>query len=188
MPPIDDNHGSAAAGSQPAGRAKTTAAGALRRGARWIVSVPLRHFPREEIGKTGALIGSLFDAVKRRPDRVRGVRVHDGRSFDLDATAFDQGIAVWQLEALLRRRQRTTARIAYISFGLGWLFFVGWAYRLSSIEWSSGVALPALEFAPPCAAFFLYAFKTALQNYQIRRRRVATAIEYLQTKDSFWPR
>jgi hypothetical protein len=61
-------------------------------------------------------------------------------------------------------------------------------YRLSSIEWSPGVALPALEFAPLCVAFFLYAFKTALQNYQIRTRRVATATEYLQTKDSFLPR
>jgi hypothetical protein len=48
------------------------------------------------------------------------------------------------------------------------------------------VALPALEFAPLCVAFFLYAFKTALQN-QIRTRRVATATEYLQTKDSFLP-
>jgi hypothetical protein len=49
------------------------------------------------------------------------------------------------------------------------------------------VALPALEFAPLCVAFFLYAFKTALQNYQVRTRRVATATEYLQTKDSFLP-
>ncbi len=188
MPSMGDSHEGAPAGSQSPGRRTKAVAGTLWGGARWLVSMPLRHFPRDEIRKNAALIGSLFEVVKRRPERAAGLRVTDGRSFDLEATAFEQGIAVWQLEVLLVRRQRTTARYAYISFALGWLFFAGWVYRLSSIEWSPGVALPALEFAPLCVAFFLYAFKTALQNYQIRTRRVATATEFLQTKDAFWPR
>jgi hypothetical protein len=188
MPSTGDNHESGVSGFQSRRRRTKPLVGTLWGGTRWLVSMPLRHFPRDEIGKSAALIGSLFEAVKSRPDRVGGLRVTDGRSFDLEATAFEQGIAVWQLEVLLVRRQRTTARYAYISFALGWLFFAGWGYRLSSIEWSPGVALPALEFAPLCVAFFLYAFKTALQNYQIRTRRVATATEYLQTKDAFRPR
>ncbi len=187
MPPSRDKPQIGAREAEVAGRRKKTFVGKVWRGTVWVASAPLRLFPREEIRKSAALIGSLFETVKRRPERGGGLRVQDDRSFDLTATAFYQGISVSQLEALLRRRRRTTARAAYISFALGWLFFGGWAYRLAHMQWSAGFALAALEFAPFCLAFFLFAFKTALQNYQIRTRRIATATEYLQTKESFWP-
>src|SRR5208283_1586919 len=89
MPSMGDSHEAAAARSQSRGRRTKAVAGTLWGGARWLVSMPLRHFPSDEIGKNAALIGSLFEAMKRRPDRAAGLRVTDGRSFDLEATAFE---------------------------------------------------------------------------------------------------
>ena len=74
MPSMGDSHEGAAAGSQSRGRRTKAVAGTLWGGARWLVSMPLRHFPRDEIGKNAALIGSLFEAVKRRPDRAAGLK------------------------------------------------------------------------------------------------------------------
>jgi hypothetical protein len=47
--------------------------------------------------------------------------------------------------------------------------------------------LPAVEFAPFCLVFFLVAFLSGLENYQLRTRRLATAWEYLNNSGRFWP-
>jgi hypothetical protein len=87
----------------------------------------------------------------------------------------------------LCRRRRGAAVFAYIAFGLGWLFFAGWIYRLATIPWTGGFVVTAVEFLPFVLVFFLQAFKSALQNFQIRTRRLATPGEYLRTRDAFWP-
>ena len=155
---------------------------------KWIAGGPIRAFPRDEIVENGRLIGTLVEKVRRRPRQGGPFRVDKDRTFDLVATAFLHGIAVGELEKLLLRRQRESARAAYLSFGLGWLSFFAWLMRAATTPWTSGHLLPVIEYAPFCAIFFLVAFRSALQNYQIRTRRLATAREYLQTPDSFWPK
>jgi len=155
---------------------------------KWIAGGPIRAFPRDEIVENGRLIGTLVEKVRRRPRQGGPFRVYEDRTIDLVATAFLHGIAVGELEELLWRRRRESARAAYLSFGLGWLSFLAWLIRAATTPWTSGHLLPVIEYAPFCVIFFLVAFRSALQNYQIRTRRLATAIEYLQTPDSFWPK
>jgi hypothetical protein len=173
--------------TKTAEQSRSGATGMMWRRARWVASLPLRYFPSREIGENAGLIRSLFQAATSRPYSASGLIQGDGKSFDLAATAFTQGISIWELEKALARRQQTTAIVAYIAFALGWLCFIALVYRLLEMDWNSGSVLTALEFAPLCVAFFLYAFKTALQNNQIRTRRLVTAREYLSANDRFWP-
>ena len=155
---------------------------------KWIAGGPIRAFPRDEIAENGRLIGTLVEKVRRRPRQGGPFRVYEDRTIDLVATAFLHGIAVGELEELLWRRQRESARAAYLSFGLAWLSFLAWLIRAATTPWAYGHMLPVIEYAPFCVIFFLVAFRSALENYQIRMRRLVTASEYLQTPDSFWPK
>lgn len=155
-------------------------------GIKWIGSVPGRAFPTEEVVAGGRTINRLVEAVRGGGGNPR-FRTYDDRSFDLDAIAFLHGMKVWQVEDLLRRRRRQTAIAAYIFFGLGWAVFLFWLFKIATTPWSSWRIVPILEFAPFCLFLFLMAFKSALQNYQLRTRRLATAWEYLNTSRHFWP-
>ena len=48
-----------------------------------------------------------------------------------------------------------------------------------TMTWTVNATLTALQFTPACAVFFLLAFRFALENYQIRKRRKVTVMEYL---------
>jgi len=168
--------------------ARSSAFGKVWRQTKWIAGGPIRAFPRDEIVENGRLIGTLVEKVRRLPSQDGPFRVYEDRTIDLVATAFLHGIAVGELEELLWRRRRESARAAYLSFSLGWLSFLAWLIRAATTPWTSGHLLPVIEYAPFCVIFFLVAFRSALQNYQIRTRRLATAREYLQTPDSFWPK
>jgi hypothetical protein len=181
---LDDSN--AAGGAKPAGGKQALLRRAWRSAA-WIVSAPLRVFPREEIAKSASAIATVVGVLKRGPRPGPTVTVIDDRTFDLEATAFRQGLSVSQLEALLRRRRRASARFAYLAFGMGWLCFGAWLYRLTHGEWSAGFLVTAVEFVPFCLVFFLLAFKSGLENYQLRTRRRASVMEYLRTSESFWP-
>lgn len=155
-------------------------------GIKWIWSIPGRTFPTEEVVASGRMIARLVEAARGgRSDPL--FRTYDDRRFDLEAIAFLRGMEVWQVEALLRRRQRQTAIAAYIFFGLGWAVFLFWLFKIATTPWSSWRIVPVLEFAPFCLFLFLVAFKSTLQNYQLRTRRLATAWEYLSTSERFWP-
>ncbi|WP_036262914.1 hypothetical protein [Methylocapsa aurea] len=177
-------------------RAEKKSAGAEKRsllsgawgGAKWLAASPLQSIPRDQIAQNARLIQSLGGAVFGGHRVNGGIRTLADRTFDLAATAFHHGISIEELENLLFRRQCETARTAYLSFGLGWLFFVAWLIRSATMPWAAGHILPVLEFAPFCLIFFLTAFRAALKNYQIRTRRLATAGEYLRTERSFWPK
>jgi hypothetical protein len=157
-------------------------------GVKWIGSGPVRAFPGEEVGAGGRFVGSMIEALRKGETGDRRFCVKEDNCFDLDATAFYRGTTVWQLEKLLKRRQQETARAAYLYFAASWLFFFVWLIRTTTTTpWTSWRIFPVLEFAPFCAFLFLMAFRSALQNYQIRTRRLATAGEYLATQDAFWP-
>ena len=170
-----------------AGEGKRSALGGLWRGTVWLASTPFRLFPHREIARSAEAIGQMWASVRHGRERRSIVEIEEDRSFDLRATAFLRGMTPRALEALLEKRRRATARNAYLCFALAWLFFFGWLYRLAHMPWTSSALLTVLEFAPFCVIFFLLAFKSALQNYQIRTRRLATAAEYLCASESFWP-
>jgi hypothetical protein len=162
--------------------------GALWRGTKWLAATPFEAFPRREIIENGKLIGFLAVAGKASSGTNGRFRVHGDRSIDLVATAFLHGISVSELELLLRRRQKLTARAAYLAFGLGWACFLAWLLRALFVPWTGVSLVQALEFLPFCLFFFLMAFKCGLENHQMRTRRLATPGEYLHTVGDFWPR
>ena len=120
--------------------------------------------------------------------RASRMRLDEAGAFDLDAAAFLHGQRRAAFEDALTVRQGSTARNAWICLGLGALFFLAWLYRLMTMTWTANATLTALQFTPACAVFFLLAFRFGLENYQIRMRRKATAMEYLSAASGFWPR
>jgi len=148
---------------------------------------PIRAFPRDEIVENGRLIGTLVEKVRRRPRQGGPFRsMKTGRStwsrphFYMGWRLASGGIAV-----------APSARIGARGLSVIWSWLgviLAWLMRAATTPWTSGHLLPVIEYAPFCVIFFLVAFRSALQNYQIRTRRLATASEYLQTPDSFWPK
>jgi hypothetical protein len=161
--------------------------GRMWRGAKFVMGGPVAAFGPEEVAQGARLIRRLVGDLRRRPAGQMPMVQEDGRTIDLDATARSHAITMEELEERLARRRRETARLAYVTFGLGWLVFGIWICRAVFTVWSSSAIVAAIEFAPFCCAFFVMSFRAALENYQIRTRRLATAIEYLGTSDSFWP-
>jgi hypothetical protein len=163
--------------------------GGLWRGTKSAAAAPFQAFPKEEIVEAARFIGSL---VRLQGEGGRGTQgkfpLDAHGSFDLRALAFLEGMSVPQLEASLVRRQKSTARAAYVAFGLGWLCFFGWVWRAYTVPWSANSLVQALEFLPFLVFFFAAAFRSALTNFQLRTRRLASAKQYLLTREPFWPR
>lgn len=163
--------------------------GGFWRGTKSAAAVPFQAFPKEEVIEAARFIGSLLRLRGEGSQGKQGKFPLDpqGRS-DLRALAFLEGMSASQLEASLVRRQRSTARAAYVAFGLGWLCFFGWVWRAYAVPWSATSLVQALEFLPFLIFFFAAAFRCALANFQLRTRRLAGAKEYLLTREAFWPR
>ena len=138
--------------------------------------------------RIGERAARLRDELRRGDRRAQSrVRLDEGGEFDLDAMAFLHGQGRRSFEETLSIRQRSTARNAWIFFGLGVMFFVAWLYRLLTMTWTVNATLTALQFTPACAVFFLLAFRFALENYQIRQGRKVSVLEFLATPSGFWP-
>jgi hypothetical protein len=156
-------------------------------GVRWIGSVPGRAFPKPEVAEGGRFLAGLLSGVRRGARHDSRLRVDEDRRIDFEATAFLHGMKVWQVEQMVQRRRRQTALAAYLFFGAAWALFFYWLCEIAITPWESWRIAPVLEFAPFCLFLFLTAFQSALQNYQLRTRRLATAWEYLTTSERFWP-
>ena len=157
----------------------------------------LRRIGRAAVSPWRSLrIADRVAKLQREVDELRSgdsvaqsrVRLDESGEFDLDAMAFLHGQGRRTFEGTLAIRRRSTARNAWIFFGLGMMFFVAWLYRLVTMTWTVNATLTALQFTPACAVFFLLAFRFALENYQIRQRRKVSVLEFLGTSDGFWPR
>ena len=157
----------------------------------------LRRIGRAAVSPWRSLrIGERVATLRRELDELRSgdrgapsrIRLDESGEFDLDAMAFLHGQGRRTFEGTLAKRRRSTARNAWIFFGLGVMFFVAWLYRLPTMTWTVNATLTALQFTPACAVFFLLAFRFALENYQIRERRKVSVLEFLATSDGFWPR
>jgi len=114
------------------------------------------------LSRSGSFIRDLSISLRSGPQRDPRFRTSEDRGFDLQATAFLQGISVFELERRLRGRRRQTARIAYATFALGCIFLMAWVCEALSSPWKVGRVIMALEFLPFCALFYLLALYNTL--------------------------
>lgn len=166
---------------------KSSGSGGFWRSLKTAAASPFQAFPKDEVVEGVKLIGSLAKLQREHRRKTETFPLDGDGNFDLRALAFFNGRSVSELEALLWRRRKTTARAAYLAFGLGWLCFIAWVWRAIVVPWSASSWVQALEFLPFLVFFFLAAFWCGLMNFQIRTRRLATAKEYLCTREVFWP-
>jgi hypothetical protein len=166
---------------------KRSILGRVRRGARWLGRRPAEAVGLSEIRENAGLIAMLFRMLKAVPHKDRRLHLDEDRKLDLRATAFSCGVPERELAAQLAQRQRQTAVAAYVAFSLGWLFVLTWLWRVLTSPWTAFRIVSAIEFLPFCGIFFLLAFYNALQNFQLRTRRMASWHEYLATDEEFWP-
>ena len=167
--------------------------GRIGRGVRGVVAFPFLLVPWREIAASGRAIEEQARALWGRKDSASSGRPHQlicesDRAVDLRGFAEARGLTDGQVDGLMSRRRRETARAAYLCFVLGWATFLGLLYRVSTESWTTSACVTALEFSPFCMIFFLTAFQYALQNFRLRTLRHATAVEFLRTNEPFWPR
>ncbi|MBN9560490.1 MAG: hypothetical protein J0H14_07130 [Alphaproteobacteria bacterium] len=189
-PPSDMRNGaqsiSPEATRQPARRRSIF--GRAIRGVGWLAAGPVDWIGTRRIARSWSFIRDLAATLRRGPRDDDRFKTEAGGGFDVDATAFTCGLSVAELEARLAASRKQTARIAYATFALAWMFLLGWLWSALSSPWSAARIASALNFLPFCALFFLVAFYNALLNFQIRIRRKASWREYLATAEPFWPR
>jgi hypothetical protein len=154
----------------------------------WLNLNPFVTLPVGEIARNAQLIRGLAGSLGRSPVRGRPVHVLPDRRIDLEATAFTHGMSVATLEALIERQQRRSTRAAYLSLTLGCAFSLLWLWRALTGFPTAGYWITMIEFLPFCAVFYLLAFRSALESFQLRTRTLATAWEYLSCSGEFWPR
>jgi len=162
--------------------------GRVFRGIGWLSAGPVDWVGLHGISRSASFIRGLSATLRSGSRRDPRFKSREDGGFDIEATAFLRGISVFELERRLRLRRRHTARIAYATFAMGYIFLAGWVCETLSSPWTTGRVFLALEFLPFCALFFLLAFYNALLNFQIRIGRTASWREYLVTNEPFWPR
>ena len=161
--------------------------GSVWRGAKSTARAPFVAFPGRQIVENARLIAFLYGRIRLgRPPEARVFRAEDG-SIDMAATSFTLGISADRLRARMAQRRRQTARLAYLSFGFGVVFFVLWLYRAWAWNFEGSRMLGAIQFIPFCAIFFLVAFKNAHTNWQLRTGTLGSANEYIHSAEPFWP-
>jgi len=161
--------------------------GSVWRGVKTTVRAPFITFPGRQIVENARLIAFLYGRIRvDRPPEARVFRAEDG-SIDMAATSFTLGLSTDQLRARMAERRRQTARLTYLSFGLGLVFFVMWLCRAWAWNFEGSRMLAAIQCIPFCAVFFLVAFKNAHANWQLRTGYLGSASEYIHSSEPFWP-
>ena len=149
---------------------------------------PVKALSLDQIAQSGRYIGSLVSDLKRGPAPVPDIpRQPDGK-LDRLATAHAYRLTEAELDERLALRRRQTARMAYLAFGLAWLFLGAWLIRLLSLDGTGQRMLTAVQFAPFCLVFFLAAFRQAHINWQLRTGVLGSAGDYLRSAEPFFPR
>ncbi len=156
-------------------------------GAGWMATGPIDWLGTRRIVRSASFIGALWSLLRSGPRRDSRLKTEPDRGFDRQATAFSCGISMEELAARFDARRRQTARLAYATFAMAWLFLLAWIWQALLSPWTAARVSSMVYFLPFCALFFLVAFYNALLNYQIRTGRLATWREYLTTPDRFWP-
>jgi hypothetical protein len=157
------------------------------RGTGWLAAGPVDWAGTRGIRRSWSFIGDLVSILRRGPTGDTGFKTKVSGAFDVRATAFSYGMSVPELEARLRSRRLQTARIAYATLALAWLFLFGWIWHAVASPLTAIRVTSALYFLPFCMLFFLIALYNALLNFQLRIGRLASWREYLATTEKFWP-
>lgn len=163
--------------------------GRLWAGTKFIAGSPVATAGLDEVARGGRLIRSLAAILRHGPGADPRLRTDAVGRIDIAATAIMLGITVEDLEQLILKRQRQTARSAYVFLAFGAALLPVWLYlALSYLPMTKARITSAFEFLPFCAVLFLMAFKSAWMNWQLRTRRLGSAAAYLRTTDPFLPR
>ena len=155
-------------------------------GLKYLLAGPISAIGMDSIAESAAVIRGLAQRVKAGPDGDARVRVYDDRTLDLEAMAYNAGIPVADVRALLgnRRRQTRRAVFSYVSGAIG--FFALWIWQASMT--AAYTRLPyVIVLLLICGLFCLSAFYNALVNWQCRTERLGTWREFLLTEESWWP-
>jgi len=156
-------------------------------GPRWVRRRTGEAIGAREVRGGARLIGELAAALRRsRPEGTGPITDQDGR-LDVAATAFTMGISEQELQQLRAARRKQTWRLAWGCFAAAWAFLGLWAWQAMSTPWSQERVWAAVQFLPFCAAFFVLAFRSAWQNWQLRTGNLGSAGTYLRTTEPFWP-
>ena len=169
------------------GKKRRSFFGKVFRGTGWLAAGPVDWAGTRRIRRGWSFIGDLVSILQRGPTRDTRFKTEDSGVFDVRATAFSYGMSVPELEVRLRSRRLQTARIAYATFALSWLFLSGWIWHAVASPMTTMRVTSALCFLPFCVLFFLIALHNALLNFQIRTGRLASWHAYLATTETFWP-
>ena len=162
--------------------------GFVWRGTKLVLGGPVKALSLDQIAQGGRFISNLVSDLKRGPAPKPAIpRQPDGK-LDRLATAHAYGLSEVQLDECLALRRRQTARLAYLAFGLAWLFLGAWLIRLLSLDGTGQRMLTAVQFAPFCLVFFLAAFRQAHVNWQLRTGLLGSAGDYLRSAEPFFPR
>jgi hypothetical protein len=167
--------------------------GPWRRVGRWLWAGP-RWFGRrsaeaagaEEIAQGARLIDELSARLRAPQDRNLPIARPDG-TVDPRATAFLMGLSEEELLERWKVRRRQTAWLSWGCFVLAWAFLAVWGWQTVAAPWGARRLQGALQVLPFCAVLFLLAFRSAWQNWQLRTRRIGTALDFLRAKEAFWP-
>lgn len=159
----------------------------LWHGTKTIARGPLDAVDPGEIARGASLIQSLLEILKRKTRADGPFRVDEHGNIDLAATAFVCGVTPAALEERLGSRQRETKRAAYALFILGTLAFFGWLVVALNMRLSAARITSAIEFLPFSLFLFLSAFRFSWFNWQLRMRRLDTAVAYFRTSEPFLP-
>lgn len=170
----------------PRTRARSLLRG-LWRGTKAITRGPIDAAAPLEIARGAGLIRSLFELLQRSPRSEERVYLDEAGNIDVVATAFRHGITPATLEERMLKRRKETKRSAYALFALGVATFLGWIIEALTMQMSTARIMSAVEFLPFFLWFMLLAFKSAWVNYQLRTKRLDSALAYLRTNESFLP-
>ena len=102
---------------QPSPPPKRSFFGKLFHGTGWLMAAPFAWTGAYRIKRSWSLIGDLVVILRAGPARDTRFKTEGRSAFDLQASAFDYGMPVYQLEAMLAARRTQTARIAYSRSG-----------------------------------------------------------------------
>jgi hypothetical protein len=161
--------------------------GKIAHGAGWLAAGPIDWASTRRIRRGWVFIGELVAILREGRTCDKRCTTAESGAFDMRATAFSYGLSETDFEAWLWSRRRQTARIAYATFALAWLFLCGWIWHALASPLTAMRVTSALYFLPFCGLFFLIALYNALLNFQIRTGHLASWRAYLATREKFWP-
>ena len=144
------------------------------------------------IHRGGVFIHDLARVVRsQRRDRSGQLELDVFGLIDVQATAFALGMSTAELTKRIQMRIVQTRRSALTAFYLGWAILFLWLYEMLFLNWSGSRLLSGILFLPFCGSLFIFAFRGAWVNWQLRTRRVGqagSAAAFLATTEGFMPR